>query len=394
MDDWAKLKGRVYGTILVDLERRQVIDLLTDRTAETLANWLTAPSVKIVARDRSSKYARGISVAAPQTEQVADRWHLLVNLREAFERLLDRLRPELNVLVPTNSPAKTAEIPRLRQRQRSRETELASQVRQKRRQTLHAEIHRLRNQGLNVRAIARQMGKSPTTIYKYLAMPEFPQKIVRKRMTSMLDPYVAYLSQRWQAGCRNALQLWREIRKMGYPGTSRQVSLWAFERREHPAPSTPHKYLKENAPGQLVLNSRREPAGKQSLPVARRLVWLFLHPIEKLKPDEKELHNQLMNHPVLVRACALAQDFQRMVREREADEFDDWLERCEESQIPEFRNLAKGMRKDYRAVKAALCSIWSNGQTEGHINRLKLLKRQMFGRAKFDLLRLRCLHPP
>ena len=123
-------------------------------------------------------------------------------------------------------------------------------------------------------------------------------------------------------------------------------------------------------------------------------VWLFLHPIAQLKPDEKELHNQLMNHPVLVRACALAQDFQRMVREREADEFDDWLERCEASQIPEFRNLAKGIRKDYRAVKAALCSIWSNGQTEGHINRLKLLKRQMYGRANFDLLRLRCLHPP
>lgn len=395
VDDWAKRKGRVYGTILVDLERRRVIDLLTDRTAETLANWLRAhPSVKIVARDRSSEYARGISSAAPHAEQVADRWHLLVNLRGAFERLLDRLRPELNALVPPASQGKSAENPSLRHRHRSRETELARKARQKHRQALHIEIHRLRNEGLALRAIARQMGKSPTTIYKYLAMPEFPQQIARKRMPSMLDPYMDYLGQRWHAGCRNALQLWREIRNMGYPGTSRQVSRWAFERREHPAPTTPRKYLKENTQDQPELYSNREPAGKQNLPVARRLVWLFLNPIEKLETEEKDLHDQLTSHPVLFRAGELAQDFQRMVREQASGEFDDWLEKCEVSKIPEFMNLAKGMRKDYQAVKAALGSIWSNGQTEGQINRLKLLKRQMYGRANFDLLRLRCLHPP
>ena len=101
-----------------------------------------------------------------------------------------------------------------------------------------------------------------------------------------------------------------------------------------------------------------------------------------------------MNHPVLAQACQLAQDFQRMVREREDQAFEGWLQECEASNIPEFVNLANGMRKDYLAVLAALCSNWSNGQTEGHINRLKLLKRQMYGRANFDLLRLRCLHPP
>ena len=395
VDDWAKRRGRVYGTILVDLERRQVIDLLTDRTAETLAKLLEAhPSVTIVARDRSSEYTRGISAAAPQAQQVADRWHLLVNLREAFERLLDRLRPELSALVLTKSQVKPAEIPPLRHRHRSRETEFAMQERQKRRQALHNKIHRLRSEGQAVRAIARQMGKSPTTTYKYLAMPEFPQKIARKRMFSMLDPYLDYLSRRWQEGCRNALQLWREIRKMGYSGTSRQVSRWAFERREHPSPTTPRKYLKENSPGQLEFHSKREPPQKQRLPVARRLVWLFLHPIERLETEEKELLDQLKNHSVLVRAWELEKDFQRMVRERESHEFEDWLQRCEASRIPEFVNLAKGIRKDYQAVKAALCSNWSNGQTEGQINRLKLLKRQMYGRAKFDLLRLRFLHPP
>ena len=205
---------------------------------------------------------------------------------------------------------------------------------------------------------------------------------------------MAYLSQRWQAGCRNAFQLWREIRERGYPGSARQVSRWAYAHRQYPAPTTPKKYLDENVWGQTALKSVRVPLGQQRLPVARRLVWLFLHSRAALEPKEKTLHDNLTKHPRLARGWKLVQDFQQLVREREPQRFEDWLQACEKSQITELVNLAKGMRKDYQAVKAALSSAWSNGQTEGQINRLKLLKRQMYGRASFDLLRLRFLHPP
>ena len=395
VDDWAKRRGRVYGTILVDLERHQVINLLADRTAKTLAEWLCShPEVKIVARDRSLEYARGISEGAPQATQVADRWHLLVNLREALQRLLDRIRPELNALVPATFSAKQEEIPILRRRSRSQQAESARQARQQQRQALHVKIHRLRNKGLPIRTIAHQLNKSPTTIYKYLAMPEFPQQIVRKRMPSILDPYRDYLNQRWQEGCRNARQLWREIKKRGYSGTYRQVSRWAYERRESPAPTTPRRHLEENHQGQLEFNTTRSHQQKQRLPVARRLVWLFLHPIEKLEADEVQLRQCLMNHSVLQQGCELVDDFQRMVHKREAHKFADWLQACETSKIPEFVNLAMGMKKDKDAIKAALSSQWSNGQTEGQVNRLKLLKRKMYGRANFDLLTARFLHPP
>ena len=130
------------------------------------------------------------------------------------------------------------------------------------------------------------------------------------------------------------------------------------------------------------------------MPVARRLVWVFLHPIEKLDEQEIQLRQHLMNHPVLQHACELVYDFQQMVRKREAQKFAAWLQACETSKITEFSNLAKGMKKDDAAIKAALTSPWSNGQTEGQVNRLKLLKRQMYGRANFDLLTLRFLHPP
>ena len=395
VDDWAKRRGRIYGTILVDLERHQVIDLLADRTAETLAEWLRShPDVKIVARDRSLEYARGISKGASQAIQVADRWHLLVNLREALQRLLDRIRPELNALVPDANSEQQAIIPAHRRRPRSRQAEIARQSLEQQRQALHAEIHRLRSKELPIRTIARQLGKSPTTIYKYLAMPEFPQKIARKHISSILDPYRDYLGQHWQEGCRNARQLWREIRRIGYSGTYRQVSRWAYERRESPAPTTPRKHLEENNQGQLVLSSVRPNSKKQQLPIARRLVWLFLHPEEKLETEEVELRQSLLNHSVLQQGCELVYEFQRMIHKRDTNKFADWLQACEKSKIPEFVNLAAGMKKDHDAIKAALSSHWSNGQTEGQVNRLKLLKRQMYGRANFDLLTSRFLHPP
>jgi transposase len=225
-------------------------------------------------------------------------------------------------------------------------------------------------------------------------MPEFPQNIARKRISSSLDAYQDYLAQRWQAGCRNARQLWREIQQRGYSGAYRQMSRWAYERRESPAPTTPRKHLEENHQGQLVLSAVRPSSEKQQLPVARRLVWLFLRPVEKLETEEVELRQSLLSHPVLQQGCELVHEFQRMIQKRDTNEFADWLQVCESSKIPEFMNLAAGMKKDQDAIKAALSSQWSNGQTEGQVNRLKLLKRQMYGRANFDLLCLRFLHPP
>jgi len=395
VDDWAKRRGRVYGTILVDLERHQVIDLLPDRTAETLAHWLRSHSgVKIVARDRSMEYARGISEGAPQAIQVADRWHLLVNLREALQRVLDRLRPELNALLPAIFSAKPTEPPVLRHRPRSPAAEDTRQALTQKRKALHAKIQRLHHQALPVRTIAHKLGKSPTTIYKYLAMSEFPQNIVRKHIASILDPYHDYLNQRWHEGCRNASQLWREIQQRGYPGTYRQVSRWAYERRSTPAPTTPRKYLQEDLHGQLELNSIRPVTTEAGLPVARRLVWLFLLPIEKLDEEEVKLRQGLLNHAVLRLGWQLVCDFHRMLHERKAHQFSGWLQACQASNIPEFVNLALGMKKDQKAIQTALSSEWSNGQTEGQVNRLKLLKRQMYGRASFDLLTARFLQPP
>ena len=394
VDDWAKRRGRVYGTILVDLERHRVADLLSDRTAETLTDWLKAHSVQTVARDRSGEYTRGITLGAPQANQVADRWHPLVNLSEAFERLLDRLRPTLHA----HRPAKTVEqqdgIPLRRHRYRSQQEVAARDGRRACRIALHEKVHRLRRSGHNIRAIARHLQMSPMTVYRYLSLSHLPECTSRKRLPSMLDPFVSHLIRRWRAGCQNASQLWREIKEQGYSGTRRQVTQWVYERRDLPARTTPSKYLRQGVESTDLRFTLNEAADRPGLPVSRRLVWLFLRHTQQLKPEDLNLRDQLLSHPQLSQAKKLTQGFQRIVRQRKAEALPRWLNACERVEIPEFAHFAMGLRQDYGAVKAALSSPWSNGQTEGQVNRLKLLKRQMYGRANFDLLRLRLLHPP
>ncbi len=180
------------------------------------------------------------------------------------------------------------------------------------------------------------------------------------------------------------------------------MSRWVAERREQPSPTrtatlwggvTPGKYRRSTIQLAAQQMATTEAADKPPLPVSRQLVWLFLKHTKQLEPDELRLRDRLLSHPVVANARKLAHNFQRLVRKRQPGALDRWLEAFQRSGIPELANLAIGLRQDYSAVKAAMRLEWSNGQTEGQVNRLKLLKRQMYGRAGLDLLRLRFLHP-
>jgi transposase len=392
VDDWAQRRGRVYGTIVVDLERHRVVDLLSDRTAEILAVWLTQhPSVTTIARDRSGEYARGVALGAPQATQVLDRWHLLVNLREAFQKLLDRLRPELNPLTLAKPSGKSDEIRVLRRRHRSQQDVVARDGSRARALALHHQVHRLRGAGDNIQAIARHLKLSRSTVYRYLSMSEFPERAAPQARASILHPFVADLTEHWTAGERNASELWRAIQAKGYPGTRRQVAQWVAQRRERPSRLTPKKYLEH---GTLARDCAplHEAADRPPLPSARRLVWLFLKHTDQLEPAQLTLRDQLLTHPLLSQAKQLAQDFQSLIRKRKALALETWFKACEIAKIPELTNFASGLRQEAQAVTNAVSAVWSNGQTEGQVNKLKLLKRQMYGRANFDLLRLRALH--
>jgi transposase len=399
VDDWAFRKGQDYGTILVDLERHQVVDLLPDREATTLASWLQAhPEIEVISRDRAGGYAQGATQGAPQAVQVADRWHLLKNLWEALAASYDchyQLLGQLSIEQPATritqaTPNEVSEhdvtLPTTTAKPvRRKPLSPTQQARADRRQywlDKFDQVHALRTQGMSLKAIARELDLNIRTVRKYSQLTELPKKTSPKPGPRILDPYRAYLRERLSAGDVPSRQLWQEIRRRGFTGGH----------------STVYKYVAQLR-RELGI-SPRKPAAPTAEPRSRRLTSRTLATLGLRPPDTRsDTQQQLIDtacqlHPEIQIATQLASAFATMLRERDVDRLDMWLHETANCQIPSLVGFVSGIMRDYAAVKTSFSLPWSNGQVEGQVNRLKFIKRQMYGRAKFDLLRARVLHPP
>ena len=368
VDDFAFRRGRRYGTILVDLEKQCPVDLLPDRSAETLAGWLRDhPSIERITRDRSSEYARGIAESGLHPIQIVDRWHLLCNLRDAFERTLSRLYPQLKEL-PLTPAMHAHSVPILPKRVRT-PVELAhKQAKRAERYDRYQEVRKLAAEGMSIREIAQRLGMHRFTAKRFARAETYPERSPHQSKSSILTPFLPYLQKRFEEGFINSQQLWREIQEQGFKGTNRQVIRWVQQAKAG--------------------GTTRAP----SLWAPKQLVWVLFKDKDQLKDIEPAFLEYVLQHETTQRAYSLVQDFRRMVHERKSDLLDEWIITAEKSQIVELRNFANNIRLDYQAVRAGLTEEWSNGQTEGQNTRLKLLKRQMYGRAKLDLLRQRVLY--
>lgn len=387
VDDWAMCKGRTYGTILVDLERHCPVDLLPDRSATTLCQWLQEhPGVEIIARDRSTEYIRGATAGAPNAQQVADRWHLLQNMRQVLERLLTNLRPDLQKLsMPISDTSRQLRAGPFQRATPEREASQASRAYWL---AQYQTVQRLRNDGFNISQITSRLLLDRKTVRKYFYATQFPERARHRAAKSILDVYLAYLHTRRQEGCANGMQLWREIRQQGYPGTYGQVIRWLRQQNQQrrvPTVSASAEDYAEHTPG-------ADGSPGSPLPSMKRLAWLLMRDPAKLNPADVEVIQVICQHTAIEQVYQLVQQYRTMIQERQAATLDPWLEACDACQLSTITTFANGIRQDYAAVRAALETPWSNGQTEGQVNRLKLLKRQMYGRASFDLLRLRVLH--
>jgi transposase len=393
VDDFAFRKGHVYGTVLVDLERRYPVDLLPDRTADTFAAWLRAhPGIEVIARDRSTEYARGATEGAPDAVQVVDRWHLIRNLRDVLERMLDRLRTRLQQL-PAVAPTSDEVSIYDRLTRRSSTQRTAQQASRVRRMARYEEVRALAAQGSKILQIAQQLKMSRVTVRRYLASDQFPERARPRRRSSILDPYVAYLQERWDGGCHNGVQLWREIRDLGYRGSRRPVVKWVVLRRERMLGGPSGYGRRPLLPIEPVADAATADRTTQhaTLPAPRQLSWLLLRPLTALDEPDQALLQQLRQEQEVATAYDLTQQFLTMVRERTPDVFAAWLEACATSGVSDLVTFAAGLQREYEAVRSALELPYSTGPVEGHVNRIKVLKRQGYGRAKFDLLRQRVL---
>ncbi len=405
VDDFAFRRGRFYGTLLVDLKSHRPVDLLPDRSADTLAGWLRAhPGVEYLSRDRSPEYARGASEGAPTAQQIADRWHILKNLREVLERLLGRVHARLK----QRYDALGVPIPR-RRRQRTKNERMASQVARLRREARYKEVVSLYQQGTPIIRIAEDLHISRTTVRKLVAAGAFPERADTLRSKSILDPYVPYLRQRLAEGPTNASQLWRDLRERGFSAGYKVVSRWVQAQGWQLRKGRFSQARKMQDDHGEITTIAYTPAGEQAQPVQapssqktmlqeplespRHLVWLLLRDPAQLSEAEQQLLSFIRQEQTVDLAYILAQQFVHLMREHRVEELDTWLSTCASSQIPDLETFATGLQKEISAIRAAVTLPYSTGPVEGHVNRLKLIKRTMYNRGSFDLLRRRVLYP-
>ncbi len=395
VDDFALLKGRRYGTIVVDLERHRPVELLEDRSAEVLAAWLKEhPELRIIGRDRSTEYERGIEEGAPQAEEVLDRWHLLKNLRQSTERILEGNHAALSGIALPAKSGGSGEKDALMEHTpapRSSKEQAASAASRAKLLARYRKVKKLHAQGMSMMAICRALGMSRGAVRRYVHADSFPERRRHPPQRSMLDPFKPYLAKRWEEGCHVAMRLWREIKEQGYPGAPGRVLQWARQRRSEPAPTTPGRYV-DSMRKKTSKSSKNSPRKAPRPLSSRRLAWMMVGDPEDLSSDERRALQRA------IEACAdvaaiypLVQGFSEMVRSREAGEFEGWLEKSLSCGVKGFETFAMGLKREQPAVEAALRLPYSNGQTEGQVNRLKTIKRQMYGRASFGLLRRRFL---
>jgi transposase len=385
VDDWAFRKRHRYGTVLIDLERRRRVTLLPDREADTLATWLgDHPGVRTVVRDRAGAYADGARRGAPTAEQVADRFHLVQNVAEVLETVFTTHAADLRAVEQANPDAGSEPTVRPAPPHREASKRAKAAERRERRLARYQQVWALHRDGWSGDAIARHLGISRRTVGRFLRHATFPERQGRSDAGhSQLDPWKPVILERWNAGCRHSRRLFREIRDQGYRGSYPTLARYTQRLRQA------QQEVASRRPG------RRRPLPPVSDPqkqplTPRNAAWLVLRRSQHRDATDAEQLNRLRTqHAALTEAITLAEEFVAFLRARDPERLDPWLTRAQDSTLPAFRNFARKLDSDHDAVRAALTLPWSTGQVEGQINRLKMIKRQMFGRANFDLLNRR-----
>jgi transposase len=369
VDDFALRRGQRYATVLVDLESREPIDLLEGRDAAVLTKWLAEHlGVEIIVRDRAEAYAEGASQGAPEARQVADRFHLGQNASAAMDELLrGRRRSIEHAQEQDRSPAPGPDPDKPEsQRQRVR------RERRERRVARWQKVRELREKGHSISQIGRETGMDRRTIRNYLATPEEPRRQVKNPRpqgfsSPTLRPFQAYLQDRWEEGCTNISKLYREIVERGYRG-SRSLVNQAL----------------------LPWRSPRPPKSAKARRVSVR--WLCLRPPDQLDPAEQAVLAKILSEdPRSAKGYDLLQRFRQTLRHRDVAALRGWIADARSSDLRPFGAFANGLLDDWSAVEAAFTTRWSTGPVEGQVNRIKLIKRQGFGRMRLDLLRARVL---
>jgi transposase len=376
VDDFAFRRGHTYGTLLINIDTGKPVDMLPDREADSLAAWLRAhPGAEVICRDRAGAYADGARTGAPAAIQVADRWHLWHNLAEHAEKTVAAhhrcVTDHHAALEQAAATARQAPDPgQLADEATAAHAETRARVVRARQR--YEQVQALKADGKNVTAVIRELRLAPGTARRYYRAASVDE-VVAGTLTgwpSKLDDYKPFLHQRWNSGCTNIGALHREITKLGYRGSYGTV--YAYLR--------PFKGL-------------AAPPAVPAPPKVRHIAsWILRDPATLDDDEQASLDAVRARCPHLDALAGHVTEFAKILTGRRGEQqLDAWIARASAGDQPDLRSFITGLKRDYQAVLNGLTLPYSSGKVEGNVNRIKMLKRQMYGRARFDLLRKRAL---
>jgi transposase len=394
VDDFALRKGQVYGTVVADAESGKVIDLLPDRQAATLEKWLKdRPGAEVICRDRAGNYADGASAGAPLAVQVADRWHLWHNLGQYTEKAVAAHRGCLTgtpgapvpgdgqqslpsgqapAAPPPQEPDGLRDVP-------GRERVLVARTIER-----HAAVHELLREGRSRREAAGILGLDRKTVNRFAAEAgPAPLLVKATGRAGKLDPFKPWINRRWNEGLTSAAALHAEITAQGWTGSIQAVQRYVRQFRTADGRTRAGRNPRQAPP---------VPPAPKTRQVTR---WLLTRP-DRLRPDDQaRLAAVRASCPHLDDLARHVRSFAEMMTRRQGLlALEDWLAQAEASDLPQLRSFAHGIRRDQQAVTAGLSLPCSSAALEGNVNKIKMIKRQMYGRAGFPLLRKRVIHHP
>jgi transposase len=385
VDDWAVRRGQTYGTLICDLERRCPVAMLQSRSAESLTAWLKDhPEIEVISRDRAGEYAKAATAGAPQAIQVADRWHLLRNATQALQKVVEPMQREINAAItaaalssseqsrtPENARAATTSL-----QQCTIDTSASPNGISAAKAAKYEAVNELSSKGYSQRAIARLAGLSRKTVQRYLASETYPLRNTPSR-SSRINRYANQINGFLESGVDSAAEIYRQLADQGFTGSYYMV----------------RRHLKKACRSVLSTGPNKKRL-RVELWSSRRTAWLMSTPTDELSSlDATRVNAILQACPEVKIAADLISQFTKILRERTKHGFHSWICAATTPHIPKaIRNFALSLVKDQAAVEASLELPWSNGQLEGQINRLKMIKRQMYGRANLKLLECRVLN--
>ncbi|WP_337918555.1 ISL3 family transposase [Actinopolymorpha pittospori] len=392
VDDFALRRGHVYGTVLVDMDSHRPVDLLPDREADAFADWLRAhPGAKVICRDRAGAYAEGGRTGAPEAIQVADRWHLWHNLAKHVDKTVAAHRGCLTPLPAVDSDSQAeedvrqpapvlvmaVEQPLDHTPDRAfdatldvcgRERRLVTRTRER-----YAAVCDLLAKGESLAGIGRTLGLDRKTVQRFARATSLDELLVKATArASKLDPFKPYLHQRWNQGCTDIPTLHAELQAQGWSGSVQAVRRY-FRPFRH-----------------LALAPPTTPAIPKPREITR---WILTHP-DHLDTDAHTKLDEARSHcPELKMTATHVSTFAEMMAHLNGDKdrLEAWMSSVDADDLPHLHSFTTGLRRDVQAVINGLTTRFNSGPVEGIVNKIKYLKRQMFGRANFDLLRKRVL---